>query len=118
MDASQNRRVQDTIDAVRRDAISPWRNLLKSYGFKFKRAVTYFTRYDMTSCGDYAWISTYLVISSGQRRRFLRPNLEEGTHWQYLSDRRNRRTVLMKGYRGAEGPRARAVAATFAFELF
>jgi len=40
-------------DATRCDAISPGRNLLKSCGFKFKRAVTYFTRYNMISRGNY-----------------------------------------------------------------
>lgn len=61
-------------DAERRAAISPGRNLLKSYGFKFKRAVTYFTRYNMISRDN------HVDCLSQHCRRFLR--LEFGPRWR------------------------------------
>lgn len=64
-------------DATRRDAISPGRNLLKSYGFKFKRAVTYFTRYNMISRGNHVDLSQhcrrFLCLEFEPRRRRALP---------------------------------------------
>lgn len=84
---------------MQRDAISPGRNLLKSYGFKFKRAVTYFTQYNMIPRDNHVDPSQHTVDD------FSVSNLEGSVHClsQYVSGHRNRRTVLMEDYSGA-GP--------------